>query len=92
MREAIHCPLFTIKFGGLGANAADVTFVLSSKPILRFLSLKQHASEISRSKAMVARVLCVAEKPSIAKAVAQHLAGGQITTVGGYGLTTLCSF
>ncbi|KAK1065262.1 DNA topoisomerase [Friedmanniomyces endolithicus] len=30
--------------------------------------------------ARVTRVLCVAEKPSIAKAVANHLAGGQVTT------------
>jgi len=27
------------------------------------------------------RILCVAEKPSIAKAVAQHLGGGRVTTV-----------
>jgi len=31
---------------------------------------------------MVAQVLCVAEKPSIAKAVAQHLAGGNVPSVG----------
>ena len=37
---------------------------------------------------MVPRVLCVAEKPSIAKAVAQHLAGGQFTTVGRCGCIT----
>lgn len=30
---------------------------------------------------MVTKVLCVAEKPSIAKAVANHLSGNQITTV-----------
>lgn len=30
---------------------------------------------------MVTKVLCVAEKPSIAKAVANHLAGGQVQTV-----------
>jgi hypothetical protein len=29
------------------------------------------------------RILCVAEKPSIAKAVAQHLGGGRVTTVRG---------
>ena len=28
------------------------------------------------------KILCVAEKPSIAKSVAQHLAGGNINTVG----------
>jgi hypothetical protein len=28
------------------------------------------------------KILCVAEKPAIAKAVAQHLGGGRITTVG----------
>lgn len=28
------------------------------------------------------KILCVAEKPAIAKAVAQHLAGGRLTTVG----------
>jgi DNA topoisomerase IA len=27
------------------------------------------------------KILCVAEKPSIAKAVAQHLGGGRVTTV-----------
>lgn len=27
------------------------------------------------------KILCVAEKPSIAKAVANHLAGGQVNTV-----------
>lgn len=31
---------------------------------------------------MVTKVLCVAEKPSIAKAVANHLSGNQVTTVG----------
>jgi len=30
---------------------------------------------------MVTKVLCVAEKPSIAKAVANHLAGGVVNTV-----------
>jgi DNA topoisomerase IA len=30
------------------------------------------------------KILCVAEKPAIAKAVAQHLAGGRVTTVGRY--------
>lgn len=30
---------------------------------------------------MAARILCVAEKPSIAKAVAGHLGGGQVHTV-----------
>lgn len=30
---------------------------------------------------MVVSVLCVAEKPSIAKAVANHLGGGQVQTV-----------
>ena len=29
---------------------------------------------------MVNKILCVAEKPAIAKAVAQHLAGGQFNT------------
>lgn len=28
------------------------------------------------------RILCVAEKPSISKAVAGHLSGGQLQTVG----------
>lgn len=32
---------------------------------------------------MARKILCVAEKPSIAKSVAQHLSGGQVTTVGG---------
>ena len=30
---------------------------------------------------MARKILCVAEKPAIAKSVAQHLAGGNITTV-----------
>lgn len=30
---------------------------------------------------MVTKVLCVAEKPSIARAVANHLSGNQVTTV-----------
>lgn len=30
---------------------------------------------------MVRKVLFVAEKPAIAKAISQHLSGGQITTV-----------
>jgi DNA topoisomerase IA len=30
---------------------------------------------------MTRKILCVAEKPSIAKSVAQHLSGGQVTTV-----------
>ena len=30
---------------------------------------------------MPGKILCVAEKPSIAKAVAGHLSGGQFTTV-----------
>lgn len=30
---------------------------------------------------MVTKVLCVAEKPSIAKAVANHLSSQQVTTV-----------
>ena len=32
---------------------------------------------------MARKILCVAEKPSIAKAVAQHLGGGQVTIVCG---------
>ena len=30
---------------------------------------------------MARKILCVAEKPSIAKTVAQHLGGGQVQTV-----------
>ena len=30
---------------------------------------------------MAPRILCVAEKPAIAKAVANHLGGGQVHTV-----------
>lgn len=30
---------------------------------------------------MTPRILCVAEKPAIAKAVANHLGGGQVNTV-----------
>ena len=33
---------------------------------------------------MARKILCVAEKPAIAKSVAQHLSGGQVTTVGPY--------
>lgn len=32
---------------------------------------------------MAPRILCVAEKPAIAKAVANHLGGGQVNTVSG---------
>jgi DNA topoisomerase-3 len=32
---------------------------------------------------MPGKILCVAEKPSISKAVAGHLSGGQLTTVSG---------
>ena len=31
---------------------------------------------------MARKILCVAEKPSIAKSVAQHLSGGRVNTVG----------
>lgn len=31
---------------------------------------------------MARKILCVAEKPAIAKSVAQHLSGGQFNTVG----------
>lgn len=34
-----------------------------------------------RAGKMVTKVLCVAEKPSIAKAVANHLSGNQVTPV-----------
>jgi len=37
-------------------------------------------SALSRFKSTM-RVLCVAEKPSIAKAVANHLSGGEVQTV-----------
>lgn len=33
---------------------------------------------------MARKILCVAEKPAIAKSVAQHLSGGQVTTVIGF--------
>ena len=33
---------------------------------------------------MARKILCVAEKPAIAKSVAQHLSGGQVTTVSAY--------
>lgn len=35
----------------------------------------------TRSKSAMIKILCVAEKPSISKAVAGHLSGGQIQTV-----------
>jgi hypothetical protein len=38
--------------------------------------------EEQESSKMVTKVLCVAEKPSIAKAVANHLSNNQVTTVG----------
>lgn len=31
---------------------------------------------------MARKILCVAEKPAIAKSVALHLSGGQVNTVG----------
>jgi hypothetical protein len=54
---------------------------------LRFprLWLRQHAryhSNLSpQSSTAMTRILCVAEKPSIAKAVAGHLSGGRYQTV-----------
>lgn len=35
---------------------------------------------------MVVKILCVAEKPSIARAVSDHLSGGTATPVGGHAL------
>lgn len=37
---------------------------------------------ISTARSKMPRILCVAEKPSISKAVAGHLSGGQLQTVG----------
>lgn len=37
---------------------------------------------ISTSRSKMPRILCVAEKPSISKAVAGHLSGGQLQMVG----------
>lgn len=37
---------------------------------------------ISTVRSKMPRILCVAEKPSISKAVAGHLSGGQLETVG----------
>lgn len=39
---------------------------------------------------MVTRILCVAEKPSIAKAVALHLGGGQVQTVSDTAISSQC--
>ena len=38
---------------------------------------------------MAPKILCVAEKPAIAKAVANHLAGGRVSTVGKVLLTAV---
>lgn len=46
----------------------------------RFLA-RRLASSSSSSKSKMTRILCVAEKPSISKAVAGHLSGGQMQTV-----------
>lgn len=46
----------------------------------RFLA-RRLASSSSFSKSKMTRILCVAEKPSISKAVAGHLSGGQMQTV-----------
>lgn len=37
---------------------------------------------IATARSKMPRILCVAEKPSISKAVAGHLSGGQLQTVG----------
>lgn len=41
---------------------------------------------------MVTKVLCVAEKPSIAKAVANHLGGGNVQTVWPFGTTVVMTW
>lgn len=54
----------------------------------RFTSVLLYATSlrprrcISTAKSKMPRILCVAEKPSISKAVAGHLSGGQLQTVG----------
>lgn len=40
---------------------------------------------------MARKILCVAEKPAIAKSVAQHLSGGQVTAVGTSYFSCFCS-
>lgn len=39
---------------------------------------------IGTTRTKMPRILCVAEKPSISKAVAGHLSGGQLQTVGAF--------
>ncbi|KAK5636693.1 hypothetical protein RRF57_012405 [Xylaria bambusicola] len=51
--------------------------------MIRLFHRPRHASEARRALSRFAstmRVLCVAEKPSIAKAVASHLSGGEVQT------------
>lgn len=47
---------------------------------VRLVALVSVPSTLSRFNSIM-KVLCVAEKPSIAKAVAGHLSGGEVQTV-----------
>lgn len=49
-------------------------------PSTRLVASVSVPGKLSRFKSIM-RVLCVAEKPSIAKAVAGHLSGGEVQTV-----------
>lgn len=49
--------------------------------ILHFFSVRFYSAKMPR-------ILCVAEKPSIAKAVAEHLSGGRVQTVGFYNVSS----
>lgn len=51
-------------------------------PRRRFLPTELSFFSVRLYSAKMPRILCVAEKPSIARAVADHLSGGQVQTVG----------
>jgi hypothetical protein len=55
--------------------------VLNLRWCTHYEPVKQTASFRLQVRFAMTRVLCVAEKPSIAKAVATHLSGGQYQTV-----------
>lgn len=52
---------------------------------------RYNSSTAAKPSATMTRILCVAEKPSISKAVAGHLSGGQYQTVSAFPRSDSCS-